>query len=68
MSISNLTPALSHRSSLGLLFNPENAVASAFPNGGASAPDYNTGLTFYFIFWVRRPSIGPSSMSDTRLL
>ncbi|KAI0028139.1 GPR1/FUN34/yaaH family-domain-containing protein [Vararia minispora EC-137] len=37
--------------SLGILLNPENAIPSAFPNGGASAIDFNTGVTFYFIFW-----------------
>ena len=44
--------AKNFRLSFGFLNDPAQGIASAF-QGGASATSYNTGLMFYWIFWVR---------------
>lgn len=41
----------SNRFSLGVLQDPSKLATTAFPTG-AAARDFNTGVEFYFTFWV----------------
>ncbi|KAJ7127651.1 GPR1/FUN34/yaaH family-domain-containing protein, partial [Mycena epipterygia] len=38
--------------SVGVIFDPSKQLASAFPDGGTSSPEFNHGLQFYFTFWA----------------